>query len=90
MIYAQYNWAYPNYTQYIHVLGASVKKKKMRRIIVIVGLFVLSGLSIFLYWFGNHGRLMFRPHMTEDWIIWGIALISFFCGIYLIRKHKSQ
>ena len=27
MIYAQYNWAYPNYTQYIHVLGAVAEKK---------------------------------------------------------------
>jgi len=28
MIYVQYNWAYPNYTQYIHVLCAIIKKKK--------------------------------------------------------------
>jgi len=74
----------------ILVLFASVKKKKMRRIIVTVGLFILSGLSIFLYWFGNHGRLMFRPHMTEDWIIWGTATISFSAGIYLTLKQLNK
>ncbi|CAN5509415.1 hypothetical protein BH11BAC5_BH11BAC5_00170 [soil metagenome] len=40
---------------------------------------------------GMHGHLMFRPHMIEDWIIWGIALISFLLGtILLIGAIKKE
>ena len=62
----------------------------MRRIIIAIGLFILSGLCIFLYWFGMHGRLMFRPHMTEDWIIWGTATVSFSTGIYLTLRQLNK
>jgi len=31
VIYAQYNWAYPNYTQYIHVLAVILEKEKRNR-----------------------------------------------------------
>ncbi len=33
---------------------------------------------------GMHGHLMFRPHMTEDWIIWGTAVASFIGGLLLL------
>lgn len=33
---------------------------------------------------GSHGHLMFRPHMTEDWIIWGIIVCSLSSAILLI------
>jgi hypothetical protein len=62
----------------------------MRRVITAIGLFILSGFCIFIYWFGMHGRLMFRPHMTEDWIIWGTATVSFLTGIYFTIKKKQR
>jgi hypothetical protein len=40
---------------------------------------------------GNHGHLMFRPHMTEDWIIWSITFISFIAGLlFLIKAIKRK
>ena len=53
-------------------------------------LLTLSGLAIMIYLVGSHGHLMFRPHMKEDWIIWGIAIISFVAGFYLLWKSRSK
>jgi hypothetical protein len=44
---------------------------------------------------GSHGHLMFRPYMTEDWIIWSITFISFVAGLLLLiiavkKKVKSK
>lgn len=53
-------------------------------------LLTLSGLSIMIYLVGSHGHLMFRPHMKEDWIIWGLAFISLVAGLYLLWKGKRK
>ena len=55
-----------------------------------IGLLILGGLSIMFYLVGNHGHLMFRPHMTEDWIIWGIAILSFSTGLFLLIKQNRK
>lgn len=43
---------------------------------------------------GMHGHLMFRPHMREDWVIWGLATAFFFLGVALvvlaIRKEINR
>ena len=59
----------------------------MTRIIVSIILLIISALSVILYLVGNHGHLMFRPHMTEDWIIWGIALSTFLTAFYLLTTY---
>jgi hypothetical protein len=60
------------------------------RIVLGICSLLLSVYTIFYYMAGNHGHLMFRPHMTEDWIIWGIAVLSAACGIYLLLIKKSS
>ncbi|HRI33973.1 MAG TPA: hypothetical protein PLD02_09465 [Saprospiraceae bacterium] len=54
----------------------------MTRTIIAIGLLILAGLSLMFYMVGSHGRLLFRPHMTEDWDIWGIAVISTVTSIF--------
>lgn len=49
-----------------------------------IGFLLISAFSLLIYVAGNHGQLMFRPHMTEDWVIWGIAVICGFLGVSLI------
>lgn len=46
------------------------------RTIITILLIVISIEGIALYDPNNHGHFMFRLHMTEDWIIWGIVLVS--------------
>jgi hypothetical protein len=39
---------------------------------------------------GSHGHLMFRPHMTEDWVFWGgIAVSLATCICCLIKLGRS-
>ena len=51
-----------------------------------IGFLINSALSLMFYMVGMHGHLMFRPHMTEDWVIWGIAVVSATLGLILIFK----
>ena len=62
----------------------------MTRTIIAIGLLILAGLAIMFYMVGSHGRLMFRPHMTEDWVIWGIAVISTATSIFLFVKRPNK
>jgi len=62
----------------------------MTRIIIAIGLFSIAGLFLMLYMIGNHGRLMFRPHKTEDWVIWGIVVLSATSGLYLLTKKPNK
>jgi hypothetical protein len=64
--------------------------KQMTRTIIAIGLLILAGLTIMFYMVGSHGRLMFRPHMTEDWVIWGIAVLSATSGLYLLTKKQNR
>lgn len=48
----------------------------------------ISGLAIILDVIGNHGHLLFRPNMREDWIIFGVALLTGLSGLYLLLKNK--
>ncbi len=34
----------------------------------------------------NHGDVFFFPSETEDWIMWGIVIITFSLGLYLLLK----
>ncbi len=49
-------------------------------------LLLISLYGIGFYAAGSHGHLMFRPHMLEDWIIWGIVVISGSLGIYILMR----
>jgi hypothetical protein len=51
-----------------------------------IGLLMISALSLMYYMLGMHGRLMFRPHMAEDWVIWGVAVVSAILGLILIIR----
>lgn len=62
----------------------------MKRIIIAIGLLILAGIAIGFYMVGSHGRIMFRPHMAEDWIIWGIAVISTATSIFLFIKRSGK
>jgi nitrate reductase NapE component len=39
---------------------------------------------------GSHGHIMFRTHMTEDWLSWGGMVISPSLAIYFLVKKTSQ
>ena len=58
----------------------------MIRIVLAIIQLLISVLCVVLYLIGSHGHLMFRPHMTEDWIIWGVALSTLLTGIYLLTR----
>ena len=58
--------------------------------IIAIGLLILAGLGLMFYMVGSQGRLMFRPHMTEDWVIWGIAVISTATSIFLFAKRPKK
>jgi hypothetical protein len=53
-------------------------------------LFCITFMCFIFDFAGMHGHLMCRPYMTEDWIIWGIAVISFVGGLVLLTKIKKQ
>ncbi len=65
-------------------------KLRMLRISIAIGLLILAGSAIMFYLVGNHGHLMFRPHKTEDWVIWGTASVSTGVGLYLIIKKPRK
>jgi len=56
------------------------------KIAVAFVLFFIAFMCFMIYLVGMHGHVMFRPHMTEDWIIWGIAAVSFVGGLVLLIK----
>ena len=62
----------------------------MARTIIAIGLLILAGFSLIFYMVGSHGRLRFRPHMTEDWVIWGIVVISTTISIFLFAKRPIK
>ena len=62
----------------------------MIKIIFGILLLCLSGLTIMLDVVGNHGHFMFRPHMTEDWIIFGFALLTGLSGLVLLYKNRQK
>jgi len=50
---------------------------------------LVGGLAAIFHIVGSHGRLMFRPHMKQDWVIWGIALTSTLLGIFLLATSNK-
>ena len=56
------------------------------KIVAAFALFFIAFMCFMIYLVGMHGHLMFRPHLTEDWIIWGIATVSFLGGLVLLVK----
>jgi hypothetical protein len=57
-------------------------KKAFGIALLIIGLLIVPA----MYGAGNHGKIMFRPHMTQDWIIWGISVVLFMTGLALVAK----
>lgn len=54
-------------------------------------LFLVSIIALMFYMAGMHGHLMFRSHMKEDWVIWGISILSFIAGLmFLLRQRKKK
>jgi hypothetical protein len=39
---------------------------------------------------GNHGQFLFRPHMSQDWIIWGLIILTAFIGLRLLLKRPPE
>ena len=37
---------------------------------------------------GSHGHIMSRPHMMEDWLLWGFMIVCASLGIYLLIKRR--
>ena len=60
----------------------------MRTKLLGILLLLCSVFGVALYGAGNHGHFMFRPHMLEDWIIWGLVVFTGTSGIYLLIKRK--
>ena len=54
------------------------------KITIAILLLILSFFGVALYGAGNHGHFMFRPHMIEDWIIWGTVLVTGISGITIL------
>ena len=59
-------------------------KRQEMKIAAAFVLFFITFMCFMIYLVGMHGHLMFRPHMTEDWVIWGIAAASFVGGLVLL------
>ena len=60
----------------------------MKRRVIAIVLLLCSLFGVALYGAGNHGHFMFRPHMLEDWLIWGWVVLTGSLGIYLLFRHK--
>lgn len=60
------------------------------KIVAAFVLFFISFMCFVIYLVGMHGHIMFRPYMLEDWIIWGIALVSFVSGLVLLIKGLKR
>jgi hypothetical protein len=59
----------------------------MIKIIVSVFL-VLCGIYTLGFWAaGSHGHIMFRPHMTEDWVLSSILLVCFGIPLFLLVRR---
>ena len=56
----------------------------MKRTSIASFFLIVSALLIQINLVGNHGQLMFRANMIEDWVIWGIAVSACIAGIYLL------
>ena len=54
-------------------------------ILLLIALFCFA-----LYGAGNHGQFMFRPHMLQDWLIWGTCLVSFVLGVLILYKELKS
>lgn len=49
---------------------------------------MLIAVTVVLFWLsGMHGHLMFRPHMTQDWVLAGTIVIFFGTSILLLFSH---
>jgi hypothetical protein len=62
----------------------------MIRIFIGTILLVLSVFPLLIYMAGSHGHLMFRPHMPEDWVIWGAAVILLTSGALVTAKGINR
>jgi hypothetical protein len=59
----------------------------MIKIVSGIALLLLSLFTFALDVGGNHGHIMFRPWMQEDWWLWGIILIAGISGIALLGSQ---
>jgi len=63
----------------------TIYKKILATIFIIISIFLISFDGI-----GNHGHFMFRPHMTEDWLIWGLIFLTGFIGLRLFFTKEKE
>jgi|GEM_PF-6842694 len=56
----------------------------MKLLLIAILLFSISLLVFSAIIAGMHGHLLFRPHMTEDWIGWGIVIFTFILGFWFL------
>jgi len=61
----------------------------MRKAVAIL-FFTITFFTFLVELSGNHGNILFRPWMKEDWIIWGIIIFSFLVGAILLFIKKAK
>ena len=62
--------------------------------------FIALGCLVIIFWgVGSHGNIMFRPHVTEDWVLailllisWGIPVFVILHSLYckMVYRNKSK
>ena len=62
----------------------------MKQRLIAIVLLAISISAVIFYGVGNHGHIMFRPYMIEDWVIWGIAVIAGFVGLNKLLKQPKK
>ena len=53
--------------------------KTCAALLLLVGVFTLLLMAV-----GNHGHWVFRPHMRQDWWLWGTVVLSGLGGALLL------
>jgi hypothetical protein len=54
-------------------------------VLLLISLFTFALLAV-----GSHGHLMFRPHMTEDWVFWSIIVWTGIGGLALLFRDLRR
>lgn len=58
-----------------------MKNKIIGLLFLFITLIIIAFIGV-----GMHGQFMFRPHMLQDWILWGSALSSLIISLYFFFK----
>ena len=60
----------------------------MKRFLFVVLFLFVAFFLLAIIGAGSHGHIMFRPHIMEDWLLWGCMVVSALLGIYFLVKRK--